>query len=251
MKAVFFDAGETLLAPHPSHPELFALVLGEHGHQVSVETVQATFAEMAPSFVAVMDRMAVKMWSVSREASLDFWGRIYGEALERLDVGDPDGRIFNALYERFTRYDSYRLFPECIPTLQACREAGLVVGLISNFEEWLEGMLIDMEIAHLFDYMVISGREGVEKPDPAIFRLALDRSGMAAEHSLYVGDHPKLDVEASEAVGMTAVLIDRKGHHPNFEGARIDSLDQLITMLGLTAVGGGSTPGGAGLRDHD
>ena len=237
LKAVFFDAGETLLAPHPSHHELFAMVLDEHGHAVSPQTVQDTFAGMAPTFAAVMDRMAVKSWSISREASLEFWGRIYGEALERLGVPDPDRRLFRALYERYTRYESYRLFPECIPTLGAIRDAGLLVGLISNFEEWLEGMLIEMEIAHLFDLMVISGKEGIEKPDPAIFHLALDRSGIAAEHSIYVGDHPRLDVEAAQAVGMGAVLIDRKGHHPQFEGHRIDALDGLLTLLDLGGSG--------------
>lgn len=233
IKAVFFDAGETLLAPHPSHHELFSMVLEEHGYRVPPETVQQIFAGMAPTFVAVMDRMAVKAWSVSREASQDFWGRIYSDALDRLNVPDPGHSIFHALYERFSRYDSYRLFPECIPTLRAVREAGLVVGLISNFEEWLEGMLIEMEVSHLFDLMVISGKEGIEKPDPAIFHLALDRSGVAAEHSVYVGDHPRLDVEAAQAVGMGAVLIDRKGHHPNFEGHRIDALDGLLPLLDL------------------
>lgn len=79
LKAVFFDAGETLLAPHPSHHELFAMVLAEHGYDVAPETVQEVFAGMAPTFVAVMDNMAVKAWSVSREASLEFWGRIYGK----------------------------------------------------------------------------------------------------------------------------------------------------------------------------
>jgi putative hydrolase of the HAD superfamily len=233
LTAVFFDAGETLLAPHPSHHELFARVLDERGYNIGPQVVEQTFADMAPSFVAVMDRIAVKAWSTSREASQDFWGRIYGEALERLKVPDPNGEIFGALYERYTRYDSYRLFPECIPTLKAVREAGLVVGLISNFEEWLEGMLIEMEIAHLFDFMVISGKEGIEKPDPAIFHLALERSGIAAETAIYVGDHPRLDVEAAEAVGMGAVLIDRKGHHPAFEGHRIDTLDGLLGLLDL------------------
>ncbi|HEX2053525.1 MAG TPA: HAD-IA family hydrolase [Actinomycetota bacterium] len=232
-KAVFFDAGETLLAPHPSHHELFAMVLAERGYDVEPETVRQVFVDMAPTFTGVMDRMQVKFWSVSREASLEFWGAIYGEALERLGLPDPDRSIFEALYGRFTRYDSYRLFPECVPTLQAFREAGLFVGLISNFEEWLEGMLVEMEIAHLFDLIVISGKEGVEKPDPAIFHLALDRSGIAAQDALYVGDHVANDFEAARSVGMDAVLIDRKGHHPAFGGPRIEALDDLLKLIDL------------------
>lgn len=233
LKAVFFDAGETLLAPHPSHHELFAMVLNERGFDTSPQEVERTFSDMAPSFVAVMDRMAVKSWSISREASLEFWGRIYAEALERLSVPDPNQALFEALYERYTRYESYRLFPECIPTLRAVRDAGLYVGLISNFEEWLEGMLIEMEVAHLFDLMVISGKEGIEKPDPAIFQMALNRSGFLPASALYVGDHPRLDFEAARSVGMEAVLIDRKNHHPDFAGERISSLDGLLPLLDL------------------
>jgi putative hydrolase of the HAD superfamily len=231
LKAVFFDAGETLLAPHPSFHELFALVLGEQGHDRPPERVGAVFERMAPSFAEVIDRLAVSSWSVSREASTAFWGALYGKALEDLGVPDPSGKVASALYERFTRYESYRLFPDAVPTLEALKAAGKTVGLISNFEEWLEGMLIEMEVAPLFDLMVISGKEGIEKPDPAIFRLALDRSGVDPADALYVGDHPRIDIKGAQAVGMEAVLIDRRGRHEGFDGIRIRSLDELLGIL--------------------
>jgi putative hydrolase of the HAD superfamily len=231
LKAVFFDAGETLLAPHPSFHELFSRVLGEQGHSRPPTRVGEVFEQMAPSFAEVIDKLAVTSWSVSAEASRAFWGALYGKALEDLEVPDPGRRIASALYERFTRYESYRLFPDVIPTLAALKGAGKTVGLISNFEEWLEGMLIEMEVAALFDLMVISGKEGIEKPDPAIFRLALERSGVDPADALYVGDHPRIDVEGARAVGMEAVLIDRRGRHEGFEGLRIGSLDQLLGIL--------------------
>lgn len=234
-RAVFFDAGETLLTPHPSFHELFAMVLQEHERKVESRDVEEALAAIAPTFVEVMDRLgdSGSTWSTSPEVSRRFWGTIYASAFKELGIEDPDQAIANSLYERFTRYESYRLFPDSIPTLQSVKEAGLILGLISNFEEWLEGMLIEMEVAHLFDLMVISGKEGIEKPDPAIFRLALERSGVAAENAVYVGDHPKLDVEAARAVGMEAVLIDRKGHHPDFDGDRIDALDGILGLLDL------------------
>ncbi|MGH2688258.1 MAG: HAD family hydrolase, partial [Actinomycetota bacterium] len=107
------------------------------------------------------------------------------------------------------------------------------VGLISNFEDWLEEMLTAWEITRLFDPMVISGVEGVEKPDPAIFRLAVDRAGIAPEDAVYVGDHPRIDAAAAEAVGMGSILIDRRGHHPGHEGVRVSRLDEILPLLGL------------------
>lgn len=228
---MFFDVGETLLAPHPSFPELFARVLIERGYEVESETVGEVFDRMAPTFAEVIDKHATEPWTVSRESSLAFWGRIYRSALAGLGIADPDGDITEALYARFTRYESYRLFPDVLPALEAARRAGLAVGLISNFEEWLEGLLTHMEVGDLFDPVVISGKVGMEKPDPAIFRLALDRSGVPAAEAVYVGDHPRIDVEGARAVGMGAVLIDRKDRHTGFEGHRISTLDQLLPIL--------------------
>jgi putative hydrolase of the HAD superfamily len=230
-KAVFFDAGETLLAPHPSFDELFSDVLAEHGKITSPAEVREALDRIAPTFSEIVDKIAVAAWSTSKEASLKFWGSLYASTLGELGIEDPSGKLAGALYTKFTQYESYRLFPDAIPTLMAIKGAGMLVGLISNFEEWLEGMLIEMEVAGLFDLMVISGKEGVEKPDPAIFQLALDRSGIPADKAVYVGDHPRIDAEGARAVGMGAVLIDRRGRYPTYEGVRIGTLDQLIPML--------------------
>ncbi|HWD73101.1 MAG TPA: HAD-IA family hydrolase, partial [Actinomycetota bacterium] len=167
-----------------------------------------------------------------REESRRFWRSLYGAMLAHWGIDDSSGAIFDVLYGRFTSYESYRLFPDVIPTLTACRAAGLTLGIVSNFEAWLEGMLIEMEVAPFFAFMVISGKEGVEKPDPAIFRLALERSGVAPEEAVFVGDHPRLDVEAASQLGMTGVLIDRLGRYDDFEGLRVRALTDLLPIVG-------------------
>jgi putative hydrolase of the HAD superfamily len=233
-RAVFFDAGETLLSPHPSFHELFTGALASRGIAVDPEAVRSSLSSIGPTMAEVVSELGVSAWSTSAEASRHFWGRVYARALASVGVEDPEGELGRALYARFTQYDSYRLFPDAIPTLTALRAAGIFTGLISNFEDWLEGMLQAMEVSPLFDLMVISGKEGVEKPDPAIFLLALRRSGFSPAESVYVGDHPRIDAEGAEAVGMTAVLIDRRGHYRSHRGARIETLDQLLPMLDLS-----------------
>ncbi|HXJ64014.1 MAG TPA: HAD-IA family hydrolase, partial [Actinomycetota bacterium] len=109
----------------------------------------------------------------------------------------------------------------------------LELGLVSNFEEWLEQLLEHLDVTRFFDVRVISGVEGMEKPDPAIFRLALERMGVAAADAAYVGDNVLYDVEPAEALGMTGVLLDRRGRHEDFGGVRIASLDALPGVLGL------------------
>lgn len=230
-RAVFLDAGETLLSPHPSFEEVFCAVLGEVGHEVIPGEVSKALGELTSNFTDYLDLTGMSTWSTSAEASRRFWGMLYAQLLEGLGVSDSDQKLADAVYSKFTSYDSYRLFDDSRPALDALRGAGLAVGLISNFEGWLEGMLTQMGVADSFDPMIISGKEGVEKPDPAIFNLALERGGHGAEETAYVGDHPRVDVEASKAAGMTGILIDRKGRHPDFDGHRIESLSDLLPLL--------------------
>lgn len=232
-KAVFFDAGETLLSPYPSFHELFSYVLDERGHEVHPDKVSEAFERVAPTFLEVLDRMDSDTWSTSYDVSRKFWGTVYQVAFQELGINDKGEELADALYERFTRYDSYRMFPDAVPTLQRLRESGLTTGLISNFEEWLEGMLHEWEVGPLFDVMLISGKEGVEKPDPQIFERALERARAEPEEAVYVGDHPDIDIAPSEKVGMKGVLIDRKQRHPDYEGTKISNLKELLAIVGL------------------
>lgn len=234
-RGVFFDAGETLLGPHPSFPEVFASVLRELGHTVEVAQIERAFEEVSPSFVEILDRTGSKTWSTSREISRRFWRAVYEVAFDHLGIAESKRELSEALYERFTRHESYRLFPDALPALHQVKEAGLVLGLISNFEEWLEEMLVEWQVAPLFDLLVISGREGIEKPDAKIFEIALERAGLEPHETVYVGDHPRIDIEAAEGVGMTGVLIDRRNRFADFEGNRITTLEELPSLIGLNA----------------
>src|SRR5204863_6411168 len=102
------------------------------------------------------------------------------------------------LYGEFTDLTNYRLFDDVEPVLARLRAAGLLLGVISNFEAWLELLLEHLGVADMFDLQVISGVEGLEKPDPAIFRLALESSGVEPAEAVYVRDNPWFDYETAE-----------------------------------------------------
>jgi len=230
-RAVFFDAGETLVSPHPSFPELLATTLKREGHDhVTPDLVRDRVHVVAHVF----DEAAVqgRLWSTSPEESRAFWAMVYRTLLAELEVPFTD-EMAATLYGTFTDVANYQLFDDAVPVLEKLRDAGLRLGLISNFEEWLERLLEHLDVTRFFETRVISGIEGMEKPDPAIFRLALHRLGVQPAESVYVGDNVTFDVEPAEAVGMSGVLIDRRGRHEDFTGTRITSLDELPGVLGL------------------
>jgi putative hydrolase of the HAD superfamily len=236
VRAVFFDAGETLVYPHPSFAEVFAEVLREEGHVVDPTKVQEVVSAHSSRFTDYVLEGEGRLWSTSSERSRKMWRGVYDHFLT--EVGTPKGQhdhLFERLYARFTDLATYRLHPDAIPVLGRLRKTDLVLGLISNFEEWLERLLETLEVAHFFDVTVISGIEGVEKPDPQIFRIALERTGVAAEQAVYVGDHPFFDVDAAKEAGMVPVLIDRRGRHADTDAIRITSLEDLPAAVGIDA----------------
>jgi putative hydrolase of the HAD superfamily len=230
IRAVFFDAGETLVHPHPSFPELLTHVLNDEGHDVDVDFVSQRLWLVSERFLkASQDN---ELWSTSAERSRAFWSSIYRTFLGEMDIEWTE-HLAERLYTTFTDISNYRLFDDALDALETLRDRGLELGLISNFEEWLERLLHALDVARFFEVRVISGSAGVEKPDPRIFEMALDQAGVEAKESVYVGDNVHFDVEPAESVGMRAVLIDRRGRYPDHAGSRITSLAELPGALGL------------------
>jgi putative hydrolase of the HAD superfamily len=111
------------------------------------------------------------------------------------------------------------------------RQADLILGVVSNFEAWLEEWFGVHELVETFPVRVISGIEGIEKPDERIFELALQRAGVDATASAYVGDNPEFDVDPPAALGMFPVLVDRRDRFPDHTGARVRDLRDLPAIL--------------------
>ena len=226
---VFFDAGETLVHPSPSFAELFSAILAREGHDRSPESVTDAARVVFHRFSeAARDQ---ELWTTSAERSRAFWSGVYEHMLEALELPGADG-VRDALYVEFTDPENYVLFDDVEPVLPMLRDAGFRLGIVSNFEGWLEDLLDILGIREAFPVRVISGVEGIEKPDRRIYELALERAGAEPGDSVFVGDNPEFDVDPPGALGMRTVLIDRRDRFPSHEGSRISDLRQLPSVLG-------------------
>ena len=133
-----------------------------------------------------------------------------------------------------------RHFPEsCVPmphvtdTLDALRERGVKVGLITNGRALMQNRKIDgLGIRPLLDSVVISGDLGVRKPDPRIFAAALEDLAVDPSSAAYVGDNPEPDITGAKRSGMFAVWRrDEWWPEPEEADLVIDDLSQLIPGL--------------------
>lgn len=230
IEVVFFDAGGTILDPYPSFPELFAATCVARGIEMDAERVREVQERVAPHLVELLDQAGLDHGpTLSPEASRAFWTFTYTRFLAELDIEDPAMAL--ALYEKFSDPSSYRLYDDVRPTFDVLAGAGYRLGLISNFDSWLEKMLVEMEVGHVFDTAVISGLEGVEKPDPALYELGLQRAGIDGSRAVHVGDSPVMDIEPATKVGMTPILLDRIGRYSDDGVRRITRLDELVDVV--------------------
>jgi len=228
LECVFLDAGNTLLSPWPSFEGRLVTVAAQHG--ASFEEAQVEAAILAA------DREAIWPTDWTDPATQrEFWFGFYVSVLERLGHhGDP-AELAGALYDSFTDPASYRLFDDSRPALEALVARGLKLGVISNFEPWLEEVLRLEGVLELFSALAISGVLGVAKPQPEIFHAALEKARVEPGAAIHVGDHPDVDGEAARAVGIAPVLIDRFKRLPPEAGPRIRSLTELVELVDAEA----------------
>ncbi|TCP19145.1 putative hydrolase of the HAD superfamily [Scopulibacillus darangshiensis] len=97
-------------------------------------------------------------------------------------------------------------FPNLASMLEKLKGKGILLGMITNGRGPFQMDNIKaLGIEHYFDTILISEYEGLKKPDPIIFKRALERLGVSPNKSVFVGDHPENDVKAAQNVGMKAI----------------------------------------------
>ncbi|MBA0560893.1 hypothetical protein Golob_017765 [Gossypium lobatum] len=122
-------------------------------------------------------------------------------------------KIFRRIYASFGSSAPYTVFSDSQPFLRWAREKGIKVGIISNAEYRYQDVILPalgLNQGTEWDFGVFSGLEGVEKPDPRIYEIALQRAGnIAPEETLHIGDSMRKDYVPARSVGMNALLLDR------------------------------------------
>ena len=127
--------------------------------------------------------------------------------------------------------------PGAVETLVELRARGLKLGLISVCSDDVPAVWEETPFADLFDSTVFSCSVGLRKPDPRIYRLALEELDVEPADAVFVGDGANDELAGAERVGMRAVLIHRPGQEPiwdearDWRGARITSVPEVLSLL--------------------
>lgn len=151
-------------------------------------------------------------------------------------VGVPlNADVEAALEELYTYHRETNLWelvpPVVFPALAALRARGLKITIVSNSNGKLRMLFERLQLARCVDCMLDSQDEGVEKPDPRFFDLAIARSGARRETTIHVGDLYHVDVIGARNAGLRAVLLDEAGLYPGVDCPRVRNLTELVERI--------------------
>jgi HAD superfamily hydrolase (TIGR01549 family) len=118
------------------------------------------------------------------------------------------------------------------PALAALRRLNLRLVVVSNANGRLRHLFDRLGLSSAFDVVLDSHEWGVEKPDPRLFRIALEQAGAAPERTAHVGDLFHIDVAGARAAGLLeGVLFDSAGLYPHADCRRVSSLGELVGAI--------------------
>ncbi len=207
LDAVFLDAGNTLIT---LDHDLVCQALADVGVTAPVERLVRAEAAARPPVSAFL---ASGGSSEGRDTFTVYVGCILTRlGLERAaaDALAP-GIVRTLKHEIGTRRLWSQVLPGVPAALRELRAAGLRLVVVSNSDGTVEEGLGALGLGEHLDAVVDSSRVGSEKPDPAIFRHALDLIGARPERTLHVGDLYAVDVVGARRAGLHGLLLDPYG----------------------------------------
>jgi HAD superfamily hydrolase (TIGR01662 family) len=223
LRAVLFDVDFTLFRPGPElGPDGYARAGARHGMRLDPTRYDA----------ARIAALADLQRHPELEHDEEIWVA-FTEDIVRGMGGEPAGSRACAIdmVHEWERHANFFLYDDALEAIAALREHGLRIGLVSNgqrdLEEFAEHHDLDVDVC------LGSKHHGFVKPHRSIFEAALAALDVAPNEAAMVGDSAEDDIEGAGALGITAVLLDRDGLHPEWQGASIRSLRELPGALGL------------------
>ena len=224
LKAVLFDAGNTVMLVNYA---VVAEALAAEGLDVEEDRVRNAEYQARVRLDPILARRN------STEAPEIF--RTYiGFVCEGLGVewGAATERAFRRIAEYNREHNLWNQpNPQARSVLERLQRRDLAVGMISNSDGSIERMITEQGLAPYFRFVLDSRVVGIEKPDPRIFEMALERAGVEPAEAVYIGDLYSIDVVGSRAAGMDAILLDPAGLWGHVDCAKARDLLEVATII--------------------
>lgn len=231
IRAVFFDAGDTLVHRWVLKAERFLWLCEQAGMPADHEVRRAGAIAQERFFQGRQNHENV--WS------REWFRRLNRAGLEGLGLADADlDRLAASIHDLALSLPQgeHALDPEALPLLSELRARGCRLAVISNWDGTLVDALRPTGLGGYFDAILDSQVVGSRKPDTRMFEIACAAAGVRPDEAVHVGDSPGADVAGALRAGVHPVLLDALGAFhtemiPGLPCHRIGRLSELPALL--------------------
>ena len=228
IKAVLFDMGNTLIKydvkvfEEPFHRILHSLGIPKSLDEIKKAFLSAENEAKDLNLLSLFGKMKCE----------EYWNRWNSLVLKHLGVAKHRelGRIVQSKWFDFL---NCTLHPEVEEVLSELKRRKLKIGVISTaYEEEINNILEKVGLgSSVFNIKVGVDTTRNRKPNPVVFKYAIDKLGVKPEETVFVGDNVEVDYKGAENVGMHALLIDRTEKHKQGDLKTIRNLKEILSQI--------------------
>ena len=223
LETVFLDAGGVFIYPNWWR---VSDALAKYGVRVAPEALKAA----DPRARRELDDLKVIGATTDASRGWLFFDLILAHA--GVTPSEATAAALAELHTYHTTSNLWEYVPDDVPpALEALRKRGLRIVVVSNANGTLRAHLDRLDMTSRFDVVLDSADEGVEKPDPRFFEIALQKSGAARDTTIHVGDLYYVDVMGARSAGLRGVLLDEANLRPDADCPRVRTLHELVTKI--------------------
>jgi putative hydrolase of the HAD superfamily len=223
IRTVFLDAGGVLVYPNWSR---VSETLARHGVAVPAPAL----ADAEPRAKKRLDVGETIQATNDQQRGWTYFNLVLTEAGIELSTATEDALAELHIYHQASNL--WETVPDEVrPALAALRRRGHRLVVVSNANGKLRHLFERVGLIDAVDALFDSCDEGVEKPDPRFFNIALERTFSMPDTTIHVGDLYHVDVVGARAAGIQPVLLDVADLYKGCDCPRVRSLDGLLELL--------------------
>ncbi|MGL5834919.1 MAG: HAD-IA family hydrolase [Waterburya sp.] len=217
-KVIFFDAMGTLFDLKNSVGEIYQQYAAKYNVQVDAELISPAFIQSFKSAPPLA--FSAAEFSPIKQQEFSWWKQVVSATFEQLGVRKnfaDFNTFFTEIYCYFGTGEPWYIFPDTVDSLISCRDRGIELGIISNFDSRLIEVLNHLDLDQFFTSITISSMAGFAKPDANIFHLALSKHRVTSAQAWHIGDSPTEDYTGAKNAGLSSFWLNRPSHLLNIE----------------------------------